>query len=105
MIFLEKYKIQLVRKFYHLVVVLLFVPAFFLDVDVLRVSMTIVGSLFILLEALRVSKYGSLHIWLTPAMMTFKSELDTGDAILSHFFLLLFSVLNIQNCPMHLNKH
>ena len=86
----SKLQLHLIRKFYHLMAVLLFLSVLFSDPKLLRVALIFVGTAFISLEAFRLLCPDTVPSkFLTPIMERFRNKLDAGDAVLSHFWLLL----------------
>lgn len=88
--------LQLKRKFYHAIAVLLFMGVSMNDSSFLMFSISIAISLFILVEAFRLFCFefpmGSL---LSQSMSLFAGDLDKGQAILSHLWLLLGCALPV----------
>lgn len=81
---------RMIRKFYHLVAVALFLPALVLDAAFLRVGLCLAVQLFVFVESLRLFARGTrLADGLTVGMEVFRSGLDEGEAIYSHLWLLL----------------
>ena len=85
-----KFMLNIMRKFYHLAAVALFIPAYFLNRDLLKTSMAIVSCGFALLECIRLGRFGDkLSAFLGMFMNRLRSGLDEGNAVLSHLLLLV----------------
>lgn len=82
------------RKFYHFSAVSLFIPAAFLSLKILQISMAFAGSIFLLLETIR-NEANSKHVKakffekLNEFMGKCRNDLDSGEMIFSHLYLLL----------------
>ena len=82
------------RKFYHFSAVSLFVPAAFSSLKILQIALAVASSLFLLLETLRNEanskklKSSALN-GLNEFMEKCRNELDSGEMIFSHLYLLL----------------
>jgi dolichol kinase len=68
--------------------VIMFIPPLIHDVDWLRFSFVMAACVFILVETFRLFCCG-IDSRLAWGMETFRNGLDTGDAVLSHLWLLL----------------
>ena len=78
------------RKFYHFVSVFLFVPAAFISLPLLKIAFAVAATLFIYIETFRHSfKSWKYTDYLEKFMEKCRNELDRGDMILSHLYLLL----------------
>lgn len=82
------------RKFYHFAAVVLFLPAAFWSLNVLKVALAVASTLFLYTELIRNDLKeefkGSLSFFkLNEFMEKCRNELDCGEMVLSHFYLLL----------------
>ncbi|XP_071794986.1 uncharacterized protein [Asterias amurensis] len=79
----------IVRKYFHILAICIYVPGILYDVDLLYLASAGTVFIFILLEMLRVFRVwpvgGSLH----SAFLVFLDDQDSGVAILTHIYLLL----------------
>lgn len=90
------YELELIRKFYHFICVLLFIPALMKDVAWLKLGMTIAANIFIVLEAFRnLARHSFLGDSFTRRMEIFRNQHDPGQAILSHLWLLIGCALPV----------
>lgn len=102
MILLPKIKIiplssqNSIRKFYHFVSMVLFIPAAFWSLDVLKIGMAFAATLFLCIEVIRTNLMSKgpkslcgLLLKLNEFMENCRNELDEGEMILSHLYLLL----------------
>lgn len=85
------------RKFYHFSAVALFIPAAFWCSNVLKIALAVASTLFIHIETLRVD-YNTKNIKnktsfvmdrLNSFMERSRNDLDKGEMVLSHLYLLL----------------
>eukprot|EP00271_Cylindrocystis_brebissonii_P006470 TRINITY_DN19260_c0_g1_i1.p2 TRINITY_DN19260_c0_g1~~TRINITY_DN19260_c0_g1_i1.p2 ORF type:complete len:294 (+),score=36.32 TRINITY_DN19260_c0_g1_i1:1783-2664(+) len=79
----------LVRKYYHLMAVAMFVPALALQAGFLRLSFGVALAAFLVLETLRVARIPPLGAHIDSFMRAFIDSRDGGALIVSHFSLLL----------------
>ena len=82
------------RKFYHFAAVVLFVPAAFHSLKVLQIALAVAASLFLLIETIRneansKNLKSSALLKLNEFMARCRNELDSGEMVLSHLYLLL----------------
>lgn len=82
------------RKFYHFAAVALFIPAAFASLKILQIALAVAASLFLLLETLRTEANNRGHklfalYSLNEFMERCRNELDSGEMIFSHLYLLL----------------
>eukprot|EP00999_Lentomonas_sp_LEN2_P002928 NODE_78_length_2451_cov_91.957831_g57_i0.p1 GENE.NODE_78_length_2451_cov_91.957831_g57_i0~~NODE_78_length_2451_cov_91.957831_g57_i0.p1 ORF type:complete len:605 (+),score=55.77 NODE_78_length_2451_cov_91.957831_g57_i0:593-2407(+) len=78
-----------VRKFFHLLAVLLFLPACLLEPQFLQLSFGVALAIFILAEYIRFFKLPPIGSQMHWFMSGFLDHRDTGPIILSHTYLLL----------------
>ena len=82
------------RKFYHFACVVLFLPAAFWSLNVLKVAFAVALTLFLYIEIIRNDlkeefKNSVYFLKFNDFMENCRNELDCGEMILSHFYLLL----------------
>ncbi|ETW08997.1 hypothetical protein, variant 2 [Aphanomyces invadans] len=77
------------RKLYHFVVVLLFLPVTFVDVDMLRLSYGVAVGVFIVVECIRALAAPPFGRSIALYMRMYLDHRDDGRLILSHTYLLL----------------
>ncbi|RWR79388.1 dolichol kinase EVAN [Cinnamomum micranthum f. kanehirae] len=79
----------LLRKFYHLVAVLMFLPAVYLQPEFLDLAFGAAFAIFLALEMIRVWKIWPLGHLVHQFMNAFTDHRDSDILIISHFSLLL----------------
>jgi dolichol kinase len=84
-----------VRKYYHLLVVLMFVPGIVLDPRFVAFAFAAVLFIFILAEYLRVFRVPPFGETINGFMQRFLDQNDTGIVILSHTYLLIGCALPV----------
>lgn len=82
------------RKFYHFATVVLFIPAAFWSINVLRIALAVAASLFLCIETVRSDfkeefKQNCHFQKFNEFMERCRNDLDCGEMILSHFYLLI----------------
>lgn len=77
------------RKLFHLLVVLMFVPAFFLDAAMLSLSYGVALSVFCLVECIRSVSLPPFGRSIAVFMKSFIDHREGGRVILTHTYLLL----------------
>jgi dolichol kinase len=77
------------RKGYHLLAALLFIPVFFLDRQLMCVSLAIAFAALVGVEAARCLRVPLLGDWVHTFMVKFVDERDGGVVYVTHFTLLL----------------
>ncbi|GMG98774.1 hypothetical protein Nepgr_000614 [Nepenthes gracilis] len=87
----KKSKIEriLLRKYYHLMAVSMFVPALILQPDFLNLAFGAALAVFLLLEIIRVWRIWPLGEFIHQFMSAFTDHRDSDILIVSHFSLLL----------------
>ncbi|KAI8898311.1 hypothetical protein BC833DRAFT_590364 [Globomyces pollinis-pini] len=89
-------QIDLRRKYFHLTVILLFIPGYLLDKSFLNLALCVALTAFILLEYIRSFKVWPFWSVLNQFFLPFLVERDQhGNAILSHIYLLIGCALPI----------
>jgi dolichol kinase len=93
-------QIDLKRKYFHILVILLFVPGYRLDVGLLNLGLSVAFACFVFLEYLRCFRFFFIWSHIDQFFTPFLDERDqSGSVILSHIYLLLGCAL-----PIWLNK-
>lgn len=78
------------RKFFHLLVLLMFVPAVLIDPEFVGLALSIATSLFLLAEVLRVHRVMPLDSRLVSTFLAhFIDDRDEGAIVLTHIYLLV----------------
>uniref|UniRef100_A0A6B2L845 dolichol kinase n=1 Tax=Arcella intermedia TaxID=1963864 RepID=A0A6B2L845_9EUKA len=86
---LHKRRNTIVRKYFHLLTVLLFVPGIYIDPQFHSFAISAVLSLFVISEYVRYYRLPPFGDKMHSLMSIFVDAKDTGSAILTHFYLLL----------------
>lgn len=101
-----------IRKFYHFAAVALFIPAAFWSLNVLEIGMACAATLFLLIELMRIISLSTnsksrfkIFFILDQFMEKFRNELDEGDMILSHLYLLIGCAIPIWLNSLKLNNN
>lgn len=79
----------MIRKGFHIMAVVMFVPAVALQADFLRISFALALGVFILVEAIRVWRIPPLGEKIHIFLKSFTDSRDSDILIISHFSLLL----------------
>jgi len=77
-----------IRKYFHVLVIVAYFPGLFLDQNLLYFASLITFGIFNLIECLRVLNIPPLGEIVNIAFSTFLDEKDQGPLILTHFYLL-----------------
>nr|CAG4651243.1 EOG090X0BFL [Simocephalus serrulatus] len=93
-------KLTVLRKYFHGVVIAVYLPGIFLDFELLFVASVIVLAAFILLESIRVYNLEYVGDILNNSMTGFLDEKDQGILILTHIYLLVGCSLPIWIFPL-----
>ena len=78
-----------VRKYYHFLAVLLFLPAILLEPGLVALSFAVALSIFLLLEYIRLARLPPFGSALHQFMQTYLDARDSGLVILTHTYLLV----------------
>ena len=78
-----------VRKGFHLIAILMFVPSLVLDSGLLGMSLSVAMSAFLVLELLRVSSIPGISEHIHNFMSSFTDNRDNGAFFVTHITLLL----------------
>ncbi|KAG0628467.1 hypothetical protein M758_1G029100 [Ceratodon purpureus] len=79
----------MIRKGFHIMVLVMFVPALAFQADFLRISFALALGVFILVETIRVCRIPPLGEKIHTFLEAFTDSRDSGVLIISHFSLLL----------------
>lgn len=79
----------MVRKFFHLMVVIMFIPALLLQQDFLKLAFSVAFAGFLVIEMIRVWQIPPLGEMVYNYMTAFTDSRDSDILIISHFSLLL----------------
>ena len=79
----------MIRKGFHIMAVVMFVPALAFQTDFLRISFALALGIFILVEAIRVWRIPPLGEKIQTFLKAFTDSRDSDVLIISHFSLLL----------------
>lgn len=82
-------KLTILRKYFHGVVVAVYLPGILMDVELLFTASVIALAAFLLLEAVRLYNLEGLGPILNSSMAGFLDEKDQGSLILTHTYLLV----------------
>nr|CAG4637274.1 EOG090X0BFL [Ceriodaphnia reticulata] len=93
-------KLTILRKYFHGVVIAIYLPGIFFDVELLFAASVIVFSAFLLLESVRLYDLECVGNILNKNMMGFLDEKDQGTLILTHIYLLVGCSLPIWIFPL-----
>ncbi|KAG9133053.1 hypothetical protein Leryth_025110 [Lithospermum erythrorhizon] len=85
----------LLRKYYHLLAVLMFIPALLLQPELLNLALGAALAVFLVLEFLRIWRIWPLGQHVHHFMNAFKDHRDSDLLVISHFSLLLGCALPI----------
>lgn len=77
------------RKIFHLLVVLVYFPGLYYDVELLRLASLMTFAIFILLESVRTTNLEPLGPLLNKTFSVFLDEKDSGPLVLTPIYLLL----------------
>ena len=94
-------KLTVLRKYFHGVVVAIYLPGIFFDVELLFAASVIVFAAFLLLESARLYNLEHLGNILSTNMVGFLDEKDQGTLILTHIYLLVGCSLPIWIFPLN----
>ncbi|XP_057375490.1 dolichol kinase-like [Daphnia carinata] len=93
-------KLTVLRKYFHGVIIAVFLPGIFYDVQLLFVASVIILAAFLLLEASRLHNLDYVAELLNKNMIGFLDEKDQGTLILTHIYLLIGCSLPIWIFPL-----
>jgi len=79
----------MIRKGFHIMAVVMFVPALALQADFLRISFALAFGVFVVVEAIRVWRIPPLGEKIHTFLKAFTDSRDSDVLIISHFSLLL----------------
>ena len=93
-------KLTVLRKYFHGVVIAVYLPGVFLDIELLFVASVIVLAAFLLLESVRLYNLDYVGNILNKNLVGFLDEKDQGTLILTHIYLLIGCSLPIWISPL-----
>ncbi|XP_063591173.1 dolichol kinase-like isoform X1 [Penaeus indicus] len=98
----KKLPTTILRKVYHLIIVLVFTPGIIFEPTITQLAATAALMLCWILECVRDLKIEPIASVIYDAFVTFLDEKDTGSLILSHLYLLagVAAPLWISPCPL-----
>ncbi|KAJ9445142.1 Dolichol kinase EVAN [Diplonema papillatum] len=79
----------IIRKYFHVLALIMFVPTILYHVRFMALAMAVAFSVFIVIEALRMSGVEPIASATSGVMKPYLEEKDKGDAVLTHLHLLL----------------
>ncbi|GFQ96566.1 dolichol kinase [Trichonephila clavata] len=79
----------LVRKYFHLIINIVYIPGIMYDLDLLRLASGIALTTFIILEMFRILKIPIIGPVIEDAFQVFLDEKDSGVLILTNIYLLI----------------
>nr|CAG4638664.1 EOG090X0BFL [Cyclestheria hislopi] len=82
-------KLTIVRKYFHGIIVAVYLPGIFFDPDLLFLASAITLAIFLLMEAIRVCDIPPFGDVLRDRLRAFVDEKDQGCLILTHIYLLV----------------
>nr|CAG4641955.1 EOG090X0BFL [Eurycercus lamellatus] len=92
-------KLTIMRKYFHGVVVAVYLPGVLLDSELLFTASVIALAAFLFLEAIRIYQIDGLGSLLNSSMAGFLDEKDQGSIILTHIYLLVGCSLPVWMFP------
>ncbi|EFX80525.1 putative SMC6, structural maintenance of chromosome protein 6, copy B [Daphnia pulex] len=93
-------KLTVLRKYFHGVVIAIYLPGVFFDTELLFVASVMVLAAFLLLESVRLYNLDYVGDILNKNMAGFLDEKDQGTLILTHIYLLIGCSLPIWIFPL-----
>ncbi|XP_046453406.1 dolichol kinase-like isoform X2 [Daphnia pulex] len=93
-------KLTVLRKYFHGVVIAIYLPGVFFDTELLFVASVMVLAAFLLLESVRLYNLDYVGDILNKNMVGFLDEKDQGTLILTHIYLLIGCSLPIWIFPL-----
>jgi dolichol kinase len=88
------------RKYYHLLAVALFVPSILLEPGLVSLSFAVALSLFVLMEYIRLARLPPFGASMHQFMQTYLDTRDAGIVVLTHTYLLIGCAL-----PLWIHMH
>ncbi|KAG6547933.1 hypothetical protein Mapa_010753 [Marchantia paleacea] len=85
----------LIRKYYHVMIVFMFIPALLLDPQFLQLAFGVAFAAFLVAEMIRIGKLPPCGHLIERFMVAFTDHRDSGSLIISHFSLLLGCALPV----------
>jgi dolichol kinase len=96
----NKYQLRniIARKLFHVLVVLMFVPAYYADEEMLGLSYGVALGIFMLVECIRAASVPPFGLHIATFMRGFIDTREAGKVILTHTYLLLGCALPLWLC-------
>ncbi|KAI8611966.1 hypothetical protein BC830DRAFT_1138899 [Chytriomyces sp. MP71] len=91
------------RKYYHALVVAMFVPGYLIDPDLMHLSFSVAFSVLILTEYIRVFRVWPIGHHVHAFLRGFLDSKDQGIVILSHIYLLVGCALPVWINRIHIS--
>jgi len=83
------------RKYFHLLALVMFVPTIMINIRFMSLAFAVALAVFVVVEALRISRMPVLQPLLDSFMQAYIDDRDSGDAVLTHIYLLLGCALPV----------
>lgn len=93
-----------VRKYFHILIVVAYLPGLFFDSHLLYLASGIALGVFLIIECIRVCRIPPLGKLIDSTFSEFLDEKDQGQLILTHFFLLIGCSLPLWVIPELLTR-
>lgn len=90
-----KMKQVLVRKYFHVLALVMFVPTIMINIRFMALAFAIALSVFTVIESLRISDMPAVVAVVDPFMKSYIDSRDEGAAVLTHIYLLLGCALPV----------
>eukprot|EP00928_Gymnodinium_smaydae_P056384 TRINITY_DN39776_c0_g1_i1.p1 TRINITY_DN39776_c0_g1~~TRINITY_DN39776_c0_g1_i1.p1 ORF type:complete len:491 (+),score=41.17 TRINITY_DN39776_c0_g1_i1:156-1475(+) len=84
-----------IRKYFHLMLLLVVVPAILLHLRFTSLVLAVVFSIFVVLESLRVARVAPLAAALDEYFGSFRDDRDQGTLVVTHIYLLLGCAISV----------
>lgn len=91
----------LTRKIFHISIIIVYIPAFYLDIELLLLSSAGILAVFLMLECIRILNIPPLGKIIYNTFDLFLDEKDCGLLIVSHIYLLVGSTASLWINPHH----
>ncbi|XP_067139067.1 dolichol kinase [Centruroides vittatus] len=92
---------KLKRKIFHIIIIIVYIPGFYMDVELLLLSSAGMIAIFLTLECLRFLNIPPLGKIIQDNITLFLDEKDCGLLIVSHIYLLVGSTISLWINPCH----
>lgn len=98
-------RLTILRKYFHCVVVAIFMPGILLDPELLFVASVVALSGFLFIEAIRLFNFEPVGPFLQKSLSKFLDSKDEGLLILTHIYLLVGCSLPIWIFPFDITNN